>query len=324
MSYVTNVSANSVASMAAGGNYCSACFENFKHGSLTNLGTVTCGAGPDGVTPAPYCSGRTRVDTSTGLYPNNPSSFGELCYRSCTALTNEYGTGQCEDGANAYCEAHGTNPDCACRTPESQPNTAWGTGVESMTWTQLNNYVATNQQIESYNPKCFWPPCFAGTAGGAPPRSSVLAPKQDLSSVNVCPSMASLKCLIDNATINLKDVSASKINILTQKCGTTQPTTSTTVPSSFDKWWNGVSDALRIGFILMFVTIVVGSIVAVFLGLRYVSRPRLVRTITKHVPLKHVPLKHVPLKHGPVQGPVQHGPVQGPVQHGPVVAHTTV
>jgi len=208
----TVATGNTISSLALtslrSGKYIDECFQQFTNGE----NGVVCALNLEGVSPASHCSGYTRTDSAGG----SGDTIGMLCRAACTISAGK-GHQICLDAGEKYCSAFSSNADCACLTPGTA--TVWrtpGTG-NGMKWTELEQTMTNNVGLESTAPKCFWPACFASaTASGY-----VIPSSESLQSPHTCPSMASIKCLIENVDVTLNDVTAKNISIMNQKCGAT-------------------------------------------------------------------------------------------------------
>lgn len=211
------------------GTFSSACFSEYKAGEASVIAGETVACGTDGVGGfAPFCSGATRTDT-----------VGQLCRAMCTSSTAN--TAQCQHDAQSYCEAYGGNPECACLNPDvGQNGITWGTGDNEMTWSQFQTFLSNNKQLDSVDAKCFWPPCGVSNKGQVFMDPQLLAP-------NICPTAATVKCIVGNVSVSLSGVTSNSVSIVNQQCGGSgvSGTSPSTKGATVSAPWGGWSTSTR-------------------------------------------------------------------------------
>lgn len=173
-----------------------ACFQLAAHGAAVNGDTVVCPvpSTPGASTPASQCTRYVGV-TYGGVDPT------VSCASACSAFQRE-----CDTLMFNTCKAHPHLAECACLAPAGTVITTADGG--SLAFSQLQTFI--NEAGLGLPPQCAWAPCRVGSVDQLVP--SVLLP------TGPCPAM-NITCAVTGNTINLQDVRAGNINIISQQCG---------------------------------------------------------------------------------------------------------
>lgn len=168
-----------------------ACFDEYKDGE----NGVDCGTATDlNFGSIDRCSGLARQDAAD-------NNFASKCRTACQ-LYPDY----CMSKATSYCANHVTNYDCLCIAPLNKTFSFGGTEVD---YGSLVNFVDQNQ-LGNVDPRCMWSPCNESSVGTNVIRA------YDLDQASVCD--VEVTCSV-SGDINLSNIQANHINVVTQNCG---------------------------------------------------------------------------------------------------------